>query len=139
MPDLIVIGTSERIEEFEADENPADTFPCLFAGDIDAEARAHLYAILTRSFLDEAEQMEFYVRSLAEDGPYVYQLENTLIKELSYFPEDDIEQLASVWIESDTDLSLSVSELSDFAYQLVHFCQTVINEDDLHLYIISDG
>jgi len=139
MPDILVIGSEERIADLEADENPVDTFPCLFAGTIDRETRTQLYAIVTRCFLEDAMQMESSVRSLDEDGPYVYQLEDHLIAAFTDVSEDDIEHLAELWSETGLENPPELFELADFIYQFIHFCQTVRNELDLHLYVISDA
>lgn len=139
MPDFFVIASAEGIAELEADENPAESFPCLLAGEIHREARAQLYAIVERTFVDEAVQMEFYVRDLADDGPYIYQMENQLVTALSYFDEDDVEQLALVWGEGDLELPLEHADLAEFVFQLIHYCQAVRQGDELNLYVISDS
>ena len=139
MPDILIIGTPEGVAEFDPEDNPADTFPCLFAGAVHKEARAQLYAIITKTFFDEALQMEFFVRELDQDGPYIYQFESQLVTELSYFPEDDVDQLNAVWSETYLDLNMEDAELADFIFQLVNFCQVVHNDDELHLYVISDA
>ena len=137
MPEIFLIGAQERIDELEADENPADVFPCMSASSIHAEARAQLYTLVTHSFLDDASQLEPLIRELSEDGPNIHQLKPSLVAQLSTKDENDIEELVSHWIECEPieKLELDADDLNEFLFQLVHFCQTVCQGEDLGLYI----
>ena len=137
MPELFLIGAYERIAELEADENPADVFPCMSAHSIHAEARAQLYTLVMHSFLDDAMQLEPLVRELTEDGPNIHQIQDSLVEQLSTKDEDDIEELVSHWIECEPieALELDADDLNEFLFQLVHFCQTAYQGEDLGVYI----
>ena len=137
MPEVFLIGAIERVDELEADENPADVFPCMSAFNIHAEARAQLYTLVTHTFLDDAMQLEPLIRELSEDGPNIHQLKPSLVELLSTKDEDEIEELVSHWIQCEPieELELDADDLNEFLFQLVHFCQTAIQGEDLGVYI----
>jgi len=137
VPEIFLIGAYERIVELEADENPADVFPCMSAATIHAEARAQLYSLLTHTFLEDAMQLEPLVRELSEDGPNIHQLEPSLVEQLSVKDENDIEELVAHWVECEAieKLELDTDDLNEFLFQLVHFCQTAYQGEDLGVYI----
>ena len=136
-----MICSEDGVEALEADENPADAFPCMNAHGIHAEARAQLYTLVTRSFLDDAMLLEPLVRQLAEDGPNIYQLDSSLATQLAEKDENDIEELVSHWVgcEAIEELELDSEDLSDFLFQLVHFCKTTTQGEGLGVYLYSDG
>ena len=141
MAEIFMIGSEDGIEELEADENPADVFPCMNAHGIHAEARAQLYTLVTRLFLDDAMLLEPLVRQLAEDGPTIHQLDSSLATQLANKDENDIEELVSRWVECEAieELELDSEDLSDFLFQLVHFCKTVTQGEGLGIYLYTDG
>lgn len=141
MAEIFMIGSEEGIEALEVDENPADVFPCMNAFGIHAEARAQLYTLVTRSFLDEATLLEPLVRQLSEDGPNIYRLDPSLTRQLANNDEKDIEELVTLWIECEPveGLDLDSEDLLEFLFQLIHFCQTVIQGEGLGVYLYSDG
>jgi len=141
MPDLFMLGSRERIDELESDENPADVFPCMNAMGIHFEARAQLYTVVMQCFLDEAIGLEPLIRSLGGAGPNILQLEPSLMDKLAGKDENDIEELVSHWVECEAieDLELDSEDLNDFLFQLVHFCQTARQDGELGVYIYSDG
>lgn len=141
MAEIFMIGSEEGIKEMEADENPADLFPCMNTQGIHAEARALLYTLVTRSFLDDAMQLEPLVRQLSEEGPNIYLLDSSLAIQLAGKDENDIEELVNQWLECEPveELDLDSEDLIDFLFQLVHFCKTAIQGEDLGVYLYSDG
>ena len=136
-----MIGSRERIDEIEPDENPADVFPCMNAMGIHTEARAQLYTVVMHCFLDEATGLEPLIRSLGVAGPNILQLELSLMNKLAGKDENDIEELVRHWIECEAveELELDSEDLNDFLFQLVHFCQTAKQGEELGVYIYSDG
>ena len=136
-----MISSEDGIEELEADENPADAFPCMNTHGIHAEARAQLYTLVTRSFLDDAMLLEPLVRQLAEDGPNIHQLDSSLATLLANKDENDIEELVRHWVECEVieELELDSEDLSDFLFQLIHFCKTAIQGEGLGVYLYTDG
>ncbi len=136
-----MIGSEDGIEALEADENPADVFPCMNAQGIHAEARAQLYTLVNRSFLDDAMLLEPLVRQLAEDGPNIHQLDSSLTTQLANRDENDIEELISHWVECEAieELGLDSEDLSDFLFQLIHFCKTATQGEGLGIYLYTDG
>lgn len=141
MAEIFMIAARDAIEGLEADENPADLFPCMNNHGIHAEARAQLYTLVTGSFLDDALLLEPLVRQLAEDGPNIYQLESSLASQLADKDENDIEELVNLWIDCEPieELELDNEDLIDFLFQLIHFCKTAIQGEDLGVYLYSDG
>ncbi len=136
-----MIGSRERIDELESDENPADVFPCMYAQGIHAEARAQLYTLVMQSFLNDAMELEPLIRPLGDAGPNIHQLEVSLMHKLASKDENDIEELVRHWIECEPveALELDSEDLNDFLFQLVHFCQTARQGEELGVYIYSDG
>lgn len=136
-----MLGSRDRIDELEADENPADVFPCMSVHSIHAEARAQLYTLVMHSFLDDAMELEPLIRPLGDEGPNIYQLEASLMDKLADKDEKDIEDLVTLWIECEPieELELDSEDLSEFLFQLVHFCQTARQGEELGIYIYSDG
>ncbi len=136
-----MIGSSERIVELEIDENPVDVFPCMNSFGIHEEARAQLYTIVMDLFLDDAMELEPVVRPMTEDGPFIHQMDNDLVETLASKNEDDIEALVAHWVDcvAVEELALDSEDLSDFLFQLVHFCQTARQDEELGVYIYADG
>jgi hypothetical protein len=136
-----MIGHPSRIEEVTADENPVDLFPCMNTLGIHVEARAQLYSLLTGGFLDDAMQLEPMMQQLTEDGPNIHLLDSSLTRQLADRDEDDIEELVGLWLECEPieALELDGEDLSDFLFQLVHFCKTATQGDGLGVYLYSDG
>ncbi len=141
MAEIFMIGSEDGIEELEADENPADVFPCMNTHGIHAEARAQLYTLVTRSFLDDAMLLEPLVRQLAEDGPNIHQLDSSLATLLANKDENDIEELVRHWLECEAieELEVDSEDLSDFLFQLIHFCKTATQGEGLGVYLYTDG
>ena len=140
MHEIIFIASASSLETMEADDNPAESYPCMSSQQIHREARAQLYALVTGEFLDEAGQMEFLDRMLSDEGPYIYQLDGQLRESLAQLEEDQVEDLVQLWMQCGEieDLDLDASDLHDFTFQLIHFCQIGCN-DDLGVYVCSDG
>lgn len=136
-----MIGSGDRINELEWDENPAGVFPCMTDHGIHAEARAQLYTLITHSFLEDAMELEPLVRQLGDDGPSIRQLDMSLMNELAGKDENNIEELVDLWIECEPveALELDREDLNEFLFQLVHFCQTARQDGGLGVYIYSDG
>ncbi len=141
MPDIILIGSPRAIEELDVEENPVDVFPCMNAGSIHTEARALLYCAVTGSFLDDALDLECLVRHLGDEGPVIYGLEESAVHALAALDEDDIEEVVLSWQTSEPleALAIDSSDLTDFVFQFVHFCQTALQGDDLGIYFYMDG
>lgn len=136
-----MIGSADRIDELEPDENPVDVFPCMNSQGVHAEARAQLYTLVMHSFLDAAMELEPIIKPLTEDGPYIHELDPRLLEELASKDENDIEDLVVLWLECEPieELGLDQEDLNEFLFQLVHFCQTAKQEEELSVYIYSDG
>ena len=105
------------------------------------DARAQLYSLVTNSFLDDAWALEVLAHSVTEDGPYFYKLDDSLVMRLAELDEDDIGHYAELWLECEDLESLDpeVTDLYEFLYQLVHFCRTADADDELGIYVFSDG
>lgn len=123
----------------EVDENPANEFPCMSSQQFHREARAQLYALVTGKFLDEALDLEELDQTLAPDGPYIYRLQLDTQHSLAELEEDQVENLAQLWMSCGEieQLDLSENDLQEFMFLLIHFCQIASN-DDLGVYIYSD-
>ena len=139
MPEIFLIAAQDRIDELEADENPADVFPCMNSSGIHVEARAQLYALVTQVFLDDALELEPLVRELTEDGPNIHQLDQALVENLADKDEDDIEELVRYWVECEAieELELDSDDLNEFLFQMVHFCKTASQSEGLGIYIYA--
>ena len=138
---IIFVGSGERVEELEPDEELADSFPCMSTRQFDREARAQLYSLVTNMFLDDAWSLEHLTRSLTDDGPFIYRLDSDLVSRLAELDEDGIGEFAEMWIECEEleSTDLEVDDLLEFMYQLVHFCRTAEADEDLGVYVFSDG
>ncbi len=141
MPEILFIGTLERVNDLEIDENPADVFPCMSNQGIHIDARAQLYTLVTNLFLADALEYEPLVRQLSEEGPNIYQLDDKVRHSLGVKNEQDIEELAELWLEfEDVEaLEKDKDDLIEFLYQFVHFCQTAGQDEELGIYIYADG
>jgi hypothetical protein len=137
MPEIFLIGSPDRVFELEADENPADIFPCMSSFTVHAEARAQLYTLVTHTFLDDAMELEPLLRELTEDGPNIHQLKPSLVEQLASKDENDIEDLVDHWVQCEPieELELDADDLNEFLFQLVHFCQTARQGEDLGVYV----
>lgn len=137
---IIFVGSEERVDDLEADEDLADSFPCLSTGPLDREARAQLYSLVTGTFLDDAWQLEVLHRGLTEEGPWIYRMDEDLVDRMARLDEDEIGEFAELWLECEELESLDpeVSDLYDFLYQLVGLCRVAADEDDLGLFVYSD-
>jgi hypothetical protein len=140
MHQIFFIGHQEDVAELEVDENPASSFVCMSSQQFHRDARAQLYALVCGGFLADALEMELLDRELADEGPYLYRLEETLMGKLADLEEDQVEDFANLWTECEEieALDLDANDLLDFIFLLVHFCQTACN-DDLGVYIYSDS
>lgn len=138
---IILIGSEERVEDFEADEELTDSFPCMSTAHFDRDARAQLYSLVTNTFLDDALSFEQLARSITEEGPCFYKLDIDLVERLANLDEDEIGEIAEHWLECEELESLDpeVTDLYDYLYQLVHFCRTASADDDLGVYVFADG
>ncbi len=139
MPQIIFLAAADSIETIPIDENPAESYPCMSSQQFHRDARAQLYALVIGKFVDEAGQMEYLDRILSDEGPYIYQLDTILRESLARLDEDQVEDLAKIWAECEEIeiMDLGASDLHDFMFQLIHFCQIACN-DDLGVYIYSD-
>lgn len=138
---IILIGSDERVEEFEPDEELADSFPCMSTQPFDREARAQLYSLVTHTFLDDAWAFEQLFRAMTDEGPYFYKLDEDLVARLSGLDEDDIGDIAEDWLECEELESVDpeVTDLYEYLYQLVHLCRTAGADDDLGVFVFTDG
>tara|TARA_R110002110_G_scaffold30400_3_gene107751 strand:+ start:229 stop:651 length:423 start_codon:yes stop_codon:yes gene_type:complete len=136
---IIFVGAAESVADMEADENPANEFPCMSSQQFHRGARAQLYALVTGSFLDEAYDLEVLDQTLALDGPYIYRLDMKAEQALAELNEDQVEEISQLWMscEEIEQLDLVENDLHEFLFLLIHFCQIARN-DDLGVYIYSD-
>ena len=139
MSQIIFLASADSVASLEADENPSLAYPCMSTQQFHRDARAQLYALVTGVFLDEASEMEALDQILADDGPFIYQLTDPLKNALAALGEDQTEQLSCAWAscEDIETMGLQSTDLHDFMFQLIHFCQVASN-DDLGIYIHSD-
>ena len=139
MHQIIFVGSAESVANMEPDENPANEFPCMSSQQFHREARAQLYALVTGTFLDEAMDLEILDQTLSDEGPFIYILESKTQESLARLEEDQVEEIAQLWMNcvEIEQLDLSENDLQEFMFLLVHFCQIASN-DDLGLYIYSD-
>ena len=139
MTDMFVLGSEERVVEFEPDENPADSFVTLHCGPVDIESRAQLYALTMGLLFDDAMGVEILERQVTEEGPFFYELEAAAIDTIADLEEEEIEQIAITWGQTETmeSLNLEDQDLVEFLFNLVNLCQAT--NDEIGLYIISEG
>lgn len=140
MPELIFLGTAERVEELESDEDPAHGFPCIHSRGLHREARAQLYALVTGRFFDEALDLEFAERHLTDEGPVIHALESELVQALAHLDEEDIGRYVDLWMECREveDLNMEPEDLVEYVMLLVNLCQAAANEEDLGIYVYAD-
>lgn len=140
MHQILFLGIDEAVQDIELDENPAERFPCLSTLQFHRDARAQLYALVCRVFLDEAQEMEQLFHCLSDEGPNIYRLDSSALDALARLEEEAVETYAGLWQECEEleALNLATDELIDFLFTFVHFCQIASN-DDLNLYIYSDS
>jgi hypothetical protein len=139
MHQIIFIGSPDSVAEMEADENPANEYPCMSSQQFHRDARAQLYALVTGCFLDEAIDLEELDQTLEPDGPFIYRLNPKTQISLAELEEGQVEEYAQLWMNCTEieQLDLSENDLQEFMFLLIHFCQIATN-DDLGLYIYSD-
>jgi len=139
MHQIIFVGSPESVAEMEADENPANEFPCMSSQQFHRDARAQLYALVTGCFLDEAIDLEELDQTLDLDGPFIYRLNPKTQNSLAELEEGQVEEFAQLWMNCAEieQLDLSENDLQEFMFLLIHFCQIATN-DDLGVYIYSD-
>ena len=144
MPEIMLLGIEEQVLSLEADENPANNFPCMPCEGIHAELRTQLYAQLLNVFYDEAESLELLSLEFSSDGPWVFKLDYTITERLAEIEEDDIELIVKHWSESGdvSDLDLEPGDLEEllgrFLFNLVHFCILSRQEQVLSVFIYSE-
>lgn len=138
---IILIGSEARVEEFEPDEELVDTFPCMSTQQFDRDARAQLYSLATNTFLDDAWSFEQLFHAVTDDGPFFFRLDRDLVARLAELDEDEIDELAENWLECEELASFDpdATDLHEYLYQLVHFCRTATADEDLDVYVFSDG
>ena len=139
MHQIIFVASADSIVDMEPDENPSESYPCMSSQQFHRGARAQLYALVTGEFLQEASEMEYLDLSFSDEGPCIYQLSAKLKDTLARLDEDNVEEIAVLWLQCEEieALDLETNDLHDFMFQLVHFCQIAYN-DDLGVYIYSD-
>ena len=139
MHQIIFVGAAESVAEMEADENPANEFPCMSSQQFHREARAQLYALVTGCFLDEALDLEILDQTLMPDGPFIYLLDPRTQRSIAELEEGQVEELGQLWMTCGEieQLDLAENDIQEFMFLLIHFCQIAVN-DDLGLYIYSD-
>ncbi len=104
------------------------------------EARSQLYALVTHSFSDEAYDLEFVYRAMQDDGPYLYELDESTVTAFARIEEDEAMHLAQLWSECAAmeSMELDSADTTDFLFQFIHFCQ-IAHNDNLSLFIYSDS
>ena len=137
---LLFVADGSSVAEMTADESPANLFPCMSSGVFHQEVRAHLYALVTGQFLDEATAMESLSHSFSYDGPFIYRFNDDLVAALARLEEDRVEDLGRYWqgCAALDCLDLTDSDLHDFLFQLIHLCQ-IAHNDDLNVYAYADN
>ena len=138
---IIFIGSEDQVEELEPDEELVDNFPCMPTQQFHLAARAQLYSLLTGCFLDDAFSLEQLVRGLTDEGPWIYRLDRELVARIAELDEDGIDEFADLWLECEEleNLDPEAGDLHEFLYLLTHFCQTTIADDDLDIFVLTDG
>jgi hypothetical protein len=104
------------------------------------EARSQLYALVTHCFSDEAYDLEFVYRAMQDDGPFLYELDQTTVTALARIEEEEATHLVTLWSECAVmeSMALDSADTTDFLFQFIHFCQ-IAHNDNLSLFIYSDG
>ncbi len=140
MHQIIFVAEPDQVDQLEPDENPALSFPCMSSQQFHRDARAQLYALVTGCFVDEAASFEMLHRSLSDEGPFIYTLDQDVTARLARLDEDQLGEIAELWLETTDieELDQQLNDLYEFIYQYAHFCHTA-NEDDLALFIYSDS
>ena len=141
MHQLIFVAAADQVDELELDENPAASFPVMSSQEYHRGARAQLYSLVTGSFLDEAQGLEILYRSLTDDGPYIYRLDEDTQLKLSRLDEDSLGEFAELWLETEEleAIDRDVNDLYDFLYQFAHLCHVAAQDEELDVFIYSDG
>lgn len=141
MHQIIFVAAPDQIEELEPDENPANSFPVMSSQEFHHGARAQLYSLVTGCFLDEALGHEILVRSITDDGPWIYQLNETTQHQFARLDEDGLGEFAQLWLETEEieAIDRDVNDLYDFLYQFAHFCHMATHDDELGVFIYSDS
>lgn len=139
MHQIIFVGAADSVASMEADENPANEFPCMSSQQFHRDARAQLYALVCGCFLDEAIDLEILDQTLQPDGPFIYLLDPKTQLALAELEEGQVEELSQLWMSCGEieQLDLAENDLQEFMFLLIHFCQIAVN-DDLGVYIYSD-
>jgi len=137
---ILFVGSPDAVAELEIDESPAERFPCMSSRQFHREARSQLYALATQTFSDEAFDLEVLFRAMDEDGPYLHELSPSTVTTFARIEEDDATTLAGLWEQCAVmeSMDLDSSDVTDFLFQFIHFCQ-IAHNDDLSLFIYSDG
>ena len=97
MPDIILLGSAEKILALEPEENPAESFPCMPCAAIDKTVRSQLYAYLAGIFYDDAQAMEILVGESGPGGPFIYRLDEALVTRLAETDEDRVPEIVKWW------------------------------------------
>ncbi len=140
MHQILFVGSHEAASDLEIEESPAERFPCMSSRQYHREARSQLYALVTHCFSDEAYDLEFIYRTMQDDGPYLYELDQGTVTALASIEEEEAAHLVVLWSECAVmeSMELDSADTTDFLFQLIHFCQ-IAHNDNLSLFIYSDG
>lgn len=140
MHQILFVGSPEAASDLEIDESPAERFPCMSSRQYHREARSQLYALVTHCFSDEAYDLEFVYRAMQDDGPFLYELDQTTVTALARIEEEEATNLVTLWSECAVmeSMALDSADTTDFLFQFIHFCQ-IAHNDNLSLFIYSDG
>lgn len=145
MPDIIILGSAEKILALEPEENPAESFPCMPCAAIDKTVRSQLYAYLAGIFYDDAQAMEVLVGESGPGGPFIYRLDEALVTRLAETDEDRVPEIVKWWSGGAEMDALGFYDedpgemLSAFLFDLIYLCLRAHPEPELDICIYTEG
>lgn len=141
MPDVYLLGKPDEIEALAPGDPPDEVALCLNTGPLDREARLPLYALLEGLLIEEAGGLESLVHEIDVDGPYLFQVNETVCNKLASFEDEAIETLLLHWRGCDAIESLKIDQddLLKFLFELTHLCKIRDQNAELDLYLYHEG
>ena len=140
MPEHIFIADASLVREPD-DDFFAEDLPSVHCHGIFQEARAQLYSLLMGVFLEDALQYEALIHEGDGDGALVYELAPHLVTTLAEQVEDDIDRLVRQWQETQEiqEVNAVDTDLSEFLFSFINLCQISRNDEELGVFVLSDG
>jgi hypothetical protein len=141
MADVFILGPRSELESLSIDDSPEDAGYCLSAGPIDRESRAVLYAQLSGLFIDDALVHEQYDHAIGDEGPYLFGLSDEMRDLIADIDDDQNDVIVGDWLMAEpmTRHELELVDLSQFLFDLSHFCQLSRQSPEIGVFILSEG